>query len=229
MRAYKPVKVLEYIILGAFAYGALYCINVSILTQGGYLATTLMALGLFYNIFLVFYNSVFRNATSKNTRVNALKTLVQIICIWCLTLVFLPMLILKTFNTEIIPQSGFKEIFAILLFITFSILGLASAFTMVKEGEGTPLPIDQTNKLVISGPYKYVRNPMAIAGVVQGIAISILYASVPVLIYAILGGVLWHLAVRPAEEKNMSTRFGKEYDAYRKKVPCWIPKINALK
>ena len=54
------------------------------------------------------------------------------------------------------------------------------------------------------------------------------YATLLFLIYAILGGVLWHLAMRPTK-KNMSTRFGKEYDAYRKKVLCWIPKINALK
>ena len=51
IRSYKKVKDFEFIILGGFAYGALYCINATILSSSGYLPTLLMSLGLFYNIF----------------------------------------------------------------------------------------------------------------------------------------------------------------------------------
>ncbi|MEL6483946.1 MAG: hypothetical protein AAFP96_03765, partial [Bacteroidota bacterium] len=64
LRAYKPRRELEFIILGGFAFGSLYCLNASILTSGGYLPTTLMLLGLCYNLFLVFQSEVFRESKS---------------------------------------------------------------------------------------------------------------------------------------------------------------------
>ena len=59
---------------------------------------------------------------------------------------------------------------------------------MVRDGEGTPLPLDQTNRLVVSGPYYYVRNPMAIAGIGQGLSVALIFQSLPVGIYSLLGG-----------------------------------------
>lgn len=227
VRAYRPIRALELIILGGFAFGTLYCINASFLTHGGYLATTIMTLGLFYNLFLAFQERAFRASESKSFRINILKTLVQIICVWGITLILFPLLILTAFGENLSPQFGVPTILGIVLFVGFSILGLSSAIALVKGGDGTPLPIDQTNKLVLSGPYKYVRNPMAIAGVGQGIAVSLVYLSLPIFIYAILGGVLWHIAVRPLEEKNMRERFGREYDEYQKRLRCWIPRARS--
>ena len=110
------------------------------------------------------------------------------------------------------------------LFLLASVLGLASAFYMVRDGAGTPLPLDQTNKLVVSGPYRFVRNPMAVAGISQGLAIALIFQSVALLIYSLLGALVWHLVVRPFEEADMVTRFGESYLEYRSKVACWIPK-----
>lgn len=226
IRAYKPIRELEFIILGGFAYGAFYCINASIITQGGYLATVSMTLGLFYNLFLVFQAQVFRESESNSVIANGLKTFVQIICVWGITLVLFPWLILKAFGESFIPQVGPSLFIGIAIMVLFSFLGISSAYTMVKIGNGTPLPIDQTTRLVVSGPYRYVRNPMAIAGIGQGIAVSIIYTSVPIFTYTILGALLWQLVVRPIEEKNMEKRFGDEYEDYRKRVSCWIPKIG---
>lgn len=105
-------------------------------------------------------------------------------------------------------------------------LGLTSAYFMVRDGAGTPLPLDQTNHLVVSGPYRYVRNPMAIAGIGQGLAISIAFQSIPILIYSVLGAIVWQMVVRPAEERDMAQRFGEPYEVYRRKVSCWIPTIH---
>ena len=97
---------------------------------------------------------------------------------------------------------------------------------MVRDGAGTPLPLDQTNNLVVTGPYQYVRNPMAIAGVGQGLAIAIVFQSVPILIYSLLGALVWHLVVRPIEERDMAQRFGESYLRYRQRVSCWIPSLR---
>ena len=226
VRAYWSKRELEFIILGGFAYGTFYCVNASILSQGGYLATTVMSLGLMYNLFLIFQGQVFRESEAKSTWVNGLKTLTQIICVWSITLVLFPWLIMDSFGENLTPQLGTAFVLSVTLFILFGFLGLLSAYSIVKVGNGTPLPIDQTTELVISGPYRYVRNPMAIAGVGQSIAVSIAFSSISVLTYALLGAVLWHTVVRPLEENNMRVRFGSDFDDYRKRVACWIPKLN---
>ena len=81
---------------------------------------------------------------------------------------------------------------------------------MVRDGKGTPLPLDQTNKLVVKGPYRYVRNPMAIAGLGQGIAVSVLLGSIHIFVYTLVGAILWQVVVRPMEERNMAS-----YDVIR--------------
>jgi len=227
-RAYKPIRELEYIILGGFAFGTLYCINASILTQGGYLATTIMTLGLCFNLFLVFQDQLFRESKSKNNSINAIKTLIQIICVWSITLMLFPFLILFYQGKPIEPSTEITLISGIIVLVSFSLLGLSSAYFMVRDGNGTPLPLDQTNKLVVSGPYRFVRNPMAIAGVGQVIAISAIYQSLPIFLYAVLGGILWHFTVRPAEEKNMVDRFGDNYLEYKSEVRCWLPSFKSM-
>ena len=62
-------------------------------------------------------------------------------------------------------------------------------------------------------------------GIGQGISISILFCSVPILVYSLLGAMLWQWVIRPIEEREMKNRFGESYLAYRKKVKCWIPRL----
>jgi len=225
VRAYKKRKKLDYIILGGFGFATLYCINATILTRGGFLSTTVMILGFCYNLFLISDEQVFRMATTNNLIVNGLKTILQTICIWLITLFVFPVLIMNSFGVTSIDSSNIKLI-GVLLFAFCSILGLYSAYMMVRNGEGTPLPLDQTQKLVTKGPYKYVRNPMAIAGIGQAVSISIFFWSIHILFYAIIGAILWHFVVRPLEEKDMVERFGNDYEEYKRKVKCWVPKIN---
>jgi len=225
IRAYKKNKALDYIILGGFGFATLYCVNATILTKGGFLATTVMLLGLAYNLFLINTNRLFSTSNTSNTTVNAVKTLLQIICIWTITLFVFPMLLLASFDGISNGEIYTSNKIGFLLLVFFSLIGIYSAVVMVKIGKGTPLPLDQTQKLVTKGPYKYVRNPMAVAGIGQGIAISIIFYSIPIFVYTLIGGILWQFVVRPIEERDMLQRFGKEYADYQKKVSCWIPKI----
>ncbi len=223
-RAYRQPKALEYVILGAFSYATLYCCSATVLTRSGYLPTGLMLLGLGYNLFICFNPSLFR-VSASSLFANVLKTFLQIVCIWTLTLVVIPYVILEAFHEDMQIVSGPWLWMAIVCLIGFSSLGLSSAYCLVRDGSGTPIPLDQTNHLVVSGPYRYVRNPMAIAGIGQGIAVAMLFQSLPLLVYALLGAVVWQLVVRPIEERDMVRRFGEPYEIYRKRVRCWIPTL----
>ena len=222
-RAYRRVPALEYVVLGAFAYASLYCLNATLLTRSGVLPTGLMLAGLAYNFFLCRAPVLFRNTASTSLAWNAVKTLVQIVCVWALALVVLPWVILDAFGALARPAPGWPLWTGAALFLAFSLLGLASSFFMVRDGAGTPLPLDQTKQLVVSGPYRVVRNPMAVAGVGQGLAIAWIFQSLPLAVYALLGAVVWHWAVRPFEEQDLAQRFGRPYQDYRARVRCWIP------
>jgi len=186
------------------------------------LPTGVMLCGLCYNFFLCFNGSLFRNASSSFAQ-NVAKTAIQTVCIWTMALAVVPYIILDAFNALAMPNMGLSFCLGLAAFTCCSVLGLTSAFFMVRDGAGTPLPLDQTNHLVATGPYRYVRNPMAIAGIGQGIAIAWIFQSIPILIYALLGAFVWHLVVRPIEERDMTRRFGDAYLQYRQRVSCWIP------
>lgn len=224
VRAHRKLPQLEYITLGAFGYAALYCVNATILTSSGYLPTGLMLMGLGYNLFLCFNESLFRNA-STTFSLNVAKTLIQIVCIWMMALVVIPYVFLDAFETLVMPPMGMQFILGAFAFALCSVLGLMSSYFLVRDGSGTPLPLDQTNELVMTGPYRFVRNPMAIAGIGQGIAIAVIFQSAPILTYSLLGAIVWHFVVRPIEERDMVRRFGDGYEEYRQRVSCWIPTL----
>lgn len=225
-RVYKFNLHLQFVILGAFLYATLFCVNASMMTNGGYLPTTMMLLGLGFNYLLCFDQRLFRNARPSNMFANALKTLIQIVSIWFVALFAIPCLLLRSFGYSVVPVSGAHLWLGVTLFAICSVLGLWSAYVIVRFGDGTPLPLDQANRLVTQGPYQLVRNPMAVAGVGQGISVAIAYLSVPILIYSILGAIVWQVVVKPIEERDLEARFGESYDEYRNRVGCWIPSWN---
>lgn len=108
-------------------------------------------------------------------------------------------------------------------------LGLASGLTMAVRGAGTPLLFAAPNRLVTSGPYGHVRNPMVIAGLGQGMAVGLWLGSWVVVTYVLLGGAIWQCLVRPAEERDLRDTFGEDFAAYCQSIRCWLPRRRAYK
>ena len=106
-------------------------------------------------------------------------------------------------------------------------LVLLSAFVrFVTEGFGTPAPIAPTQRLVVGGLYRYVRNPMylAVLAIIVGQAIVLRR---PILLgYAALVALAFLAFVRGYEEPTLRRRFGDEYVAYRSAVPGWWPRLH---
>jgi protein-S-isoprenylcysteine O-methyltransferase Ste14 len=173
------------------------------------------------------FNKLYKPSASKNGSWNLLKTLLQTSIFWMVFLWILPKLIVTLENDTLETSFEPRKMLGWLLFTGYSILGLWSGYTMSWYGNGTPLPLDCPQKLVIKGPYKYVRNPMAVAGIGQGIAVGIILGSTLVIIYALSGAFLWHFLVKPSEEADLLTRFGKDYQEYQRKVKCWLPRIRS--
>jgi len=95
-----------------------------------------------------------------------------------------------------------------------------------KGGDGTPGPWRPVSNLIISGPYRYIRNPM-ILGVVDLLLFeSALFTSIPLLLWAIAFLVLNIIYFKIFEEKELIQRFGTDYEDYKKKVSMLFPKFT---
>ena len=96
----------------------------------------------------------------------------------------------------------------------------------VVEGFGTPAPVAAPERLVVGGVYRYVRNPMYVAVLAAIVGQSLLLGRLGLLLYA---GVVWVAVaafVRFYEEPTLTRRFGADYEAYRRAVPAWWPRLR---
>lgn len=156
---------------------------------------------------------------------NAIATTVQIVVFWGFFLGVVPFIIRWLEHRWGLAASLPLAVSVIgaVVFVLASALGIWSAAAMSSLGEGTPLPAAMPLRLVVAGPYRFVRNPMAVSGIVQGVAVGLMLSSWLVVVYALLGSLLWNYAVRPHEEADLEQRFGDAYLHYRDSVRCWVP------
>ena len=101
---------------------------------------------------------------------------------------------------------------------------LLISFARFALAEGTPAPVAPTRRLVIEGPYRFVRNPMYLAVVAIILGQALLFASLPTLVYLAFALTAVVLFVRFYEEPTLEHTYGDEYREYRAAVPGWWPR-----
>ena len=113
------------------------------------------------------------------------------------------------------------------LLIIFGIPLLLDSFTrFALQGQGTPAPVFPTKHLVVTGFYRYVRNPMyaGVASVIFGQALY--FRNVLVLEYGVIICLAFHLFILFYEEPTLRRTFDREYEEFCKNVPRWIPRLS---
>ena len=93
------------------------------------------------------------------------------------------------------------------------------------EGEGTLAPWDPTARLVIRGPYRFVRNPMIGGVFLVLLGEAALFGSPAILIWLVAVIAVNTMYIPLVEEPGLRRRFGEEYDAYCRAVPRWLPRV----
>jgi protein-S-isoprenylcysteine O-methyltransferase Ste14 len=110
-------------------------------------------------------------------------------------------------------------------------LGLPSLFESIARfvviGRGTLVPAVPTQHLVVSGLYRYVRNPMYLGVVIAIAGESLLFPSRSMLIYLVCVWLAMHLFVCLYEERNLARTYGMEYERFKQNVPRWIPRLSS--
>ena len=111
--------------------------------------------------------------------------------------------------------------------ILAGVAGLVDSFVrFALQGLGTPAPIAPPQNLVVTGLYRYVRNPIYVAVVAVILGQGILFGDWRLLIY---GGLMWlafHAFVLAYEEPVLAESFGAQYEDFRANVPRWIPRLT---
>lgn len=103
---------------------------------------------------------------------------------------------------------------------------VAAFFQFVVEGRGTPAPVAPTERLVVGGLYRWVRNPMyvAVAAIIGGQAL--LLGSLGLVAWLLVfGAAVWSF-VTGYEQPTLRRRYGTSYVEYCAAVPGWWPRLT---
>ena len=113
------------------------------------------------------------------------------------------------------------------ILILLGALCAGSAFwRFADDGRGTPAPVAAPDRLVVTGLYRFVRNPMYIGMTGLILGQGLLLGNLPVLAYAAAVLLLFELFVHVYEEPRLRQLFGSQYEAYCRHVPRWIPRLS---
>jgi protein-S-isoprenylcysteine O-methyltransferase Ste14 len=113
------------------------------------------------------------------------------------------------------------------LLILAGVPGVVDSFArFALEGLGTPAPVAPPQKLVVTGLYRYVRNPIYVAVVAVILGQALLFGDWRLLWYGALLWLFFHVWVVAIEEPTLKQTFGTEYESFLTNVPRWIPRFT---
>ncbi|WP_262852191.1 methyltransferase [Mumia quercus] len=143
---------------------------------------------------------------------------------WCAGAVFVggPLLVL-----EASPQGpGFVVGAGLQVALVVVLPAVAAMRELAQVGKGTPLPYDPPTRLVTSGPYAYVRNPMQVSMTLLFVVLAAVCAE-PVLLVGALATVAYSAGLAAWHEgRQLEAAFGVRWRAYQASVPAWVPRLR---
>lgn len=155
------------------------------------------------------------------------RTLVYAVLFIGFLLVYLPARVLARSGIRYPASFGAAQIAGAVVCALGMTLALWCVATFIRIGKGTPAPFDAPRRLVIRGPYRFVRNPMYLGGGVALAGAALFYRSAWLLAYAIAFLLVFHLFVVFYEEPTLARKFGVDYEEYKRKVRRWWPSSAA--
>lgn len=145
-------------------------------------------------------------------------------------LVVIPILVLVISGSTAFGINFFQPLVQVLVGFIVCIGGLKLMVVTIKMfadlGEGTLAPWDPTTKLVTTGIYGHVRNPMITGVLIVLLGEAFLLGSLGIFTWAMVFIVVNWLYFHYSEEKGLETRFGETYLEYKRNVPMWLPRLR---
>ncbi|HYU52771.1 MAG TPA: isoprenylcysteine carboxylmethyltransferase family protein [Gemmatimonadaceae bacterium] len=139
-------------------------------------------------------------------------------------LVFLPARVLSWSGIVRPAELGVSQVAGVVIGSMGAALALWCIGTFIVIGRGTPAVFDPPRRLVVVGPYKFVRNPMYIGAALALAGAALFYGSWALLWYCVAFALITHLFVVVYEEPTLRATFGDAYVGYSQRVHRWWPK-----
>ena len=155
----------------------------------------------------------------------ALKSLFFLVLVPGLLIGYLPYRISMT-DVELLDP-GVLGYLAFPLWLIAAVMMLWCFLDFTFKGRGTPAPFDPPKELVAAGLYRFVRNPMYVAGILALLGWFLWSPSFPLIVAPILFFAAAHLFVTLYEEPTLKQKFGVSYEGYLRRVPRWIPRFRS--
>jgi len=130
---------------------------------------------------------------------------------------------------EPVPYWAPMRVLGVILLVAGLIVLIQAFARFVVEGLGTPVPVAAPERLVVGGVYRNVRNPMYVAILAVIVGQALLLGQLGLLLYAAGIWLITAAFVRFYEEPALRRRFGADYEAYRRAVPAWWPRLRPWK
>lgn len=113
----------------------------------------------------------------------------------------------------------------IIMLLGTAVLGICFR-DFVVSGKGTPNPLDPPRLLVSERLYRYIRNPIYVSVVTILLGEALVFGAPVLALYAAIVWLILHGLVLSYEEPTLTRDFGAPYEAYRREVPRWLPRIS---
>jgi protein-S-isoprenylcysteine O-methyltransferase Ste14 len=110
--------------------------------------------------------------------------------------------------------------------IAAGLVPIVASFAAFVQARGTPVPLASPPRLVVSGFYRFVRNPIYVGFLIVLAGQSLLFGSLSLVEYTAVAWCIGAAAVRWYEEPALTRKFGPEYEEYRRSVRAWIPRLR---
>lgn len=151
----------------------------------------------------------------------ALRAVVVLVLIPGTVTLYIPARILEAGGRRAAPDLSIASMPGACLVLLGAFVLLRCVWDFFAAGRGTLAPFDPPRDLVVRGLYRVTRNPMYNGVIAMLAGEAWLFRSVPLLQYALLMLVIFHVVVVTYEEPMLTAQFGESYRAYRRAVPRW--------
>jgi protein-S-isoprenylcysteine O-methyltransferase Ste14 len=146
-------------------------------------------------------------------------------------LVLVPVLVVlatrnSRFASNLSSPSDFCFWLAIVLFLAGLSVAVWTVSLFARSGKGTPAPWDPPQRLVVAGPYRFVRNPMITGAITILAGESLLLQSWPLAVWLVIFFIGNAIYFPLFEEPALRERFGDQYRLYAANVPRWLPRLR---
>ncbi|MGA7523037.1 MAG: methyltransferase [Acidobacteriaceae bacterium] len=156
----------------------------------------------------------------------AVRTLVYATLFIGFLLLYLPARVLNATGIHRPAHLAALELTGLIIGTLGALIALWCVAAFISLGKGTPAPFDPPRRLVIRGPYRFMRNPMYLGAALALAGAALVYHSLALLAYAVIFFVVFHLFVVFYEEPHLRRTFGPDYSVYCARIHRWWPSLH---